>query len=71
MVHYKVNLNLCKGLEDGVHAFCGVSVYKPGEEFHILGPAEGTPTFRPKVDCPDCIRMYDAVINDYLGSKNP
>jgi hypothetical protein len=73
MVHYKVNPVLCEGLADGHRAFCGIEVGTPGEQFHLLGPvAEAGPAhLRPWVDCPKCIRMYDAVINDYLAEKNP
>jgi hypothetical protein len=71
MVHYKVSIDLCQGLPDGGNAFCGVSILTAGERFHYLGETTRPSYLRPKVDCPDCIRMYDAVVNDFLGSKNP
>ena len=73
MVHYKVNPDLCEGLADGHRAFSGVEFGTSGEQFRLLGPIASTPApyLQPTVDCPKCIRMYDAVINDWMSEKNP
>jgi hypothetical protein len=73
MVHYKVHPSLCEGLPDGHHAFCGVGITTPGEEFHLLGAVEGVPPYwqRWAVNCPMCIKMYDAVINDFMSPRSP
>jgi len=71
VTHYKVNPILCGGLADGEHAFCGIDTKALGEDFHMLGAlAYAKPYYlRPAVDCPMCIRMYDAVINDFLTRR--
>lgn len=71
MTHYKVNPVLCDGLSDGQHAFCGIPTSTPGEEFHLIGAiAEAVPYYKRQVtDCPKCLRMYDAVINDFLTRR--
>jgi hypothetical protein len=68
VTHYKVHTILCEGLLDGQRSFCGLDIATPGEKFHLIGAiSEAEPYYeRPKVDCPKCMRMYDAVINDYL-----
>jgi hypothetical protein len=71
MTHYKVHPILCEGLADGQHAFCGIAVSTPGEKFRLLGAIKEAvaPWARPLVDCPKCVRMYDAVINDFLAQR--
>ena len=69
MTHYKVNPALCSDTT----AFCGVDTSTPGEQFHLLGPVPGANPWyqRPTVDCPTCQMRYDAVINDFLGRREP
>jgi hypothetical protein len=71
VTHYKVNPILCDGLPDGQHAFCGIPLSTPGEEFHLIGALKDAQPYyiRRLVDCPKCMKMYDAVINDFLARR--